>query len=322
MSWYAVDAIDDALSATKRLLLPVESTLWLKLAVIVFFVGGAGGFPGGFNGSTSVPGEYQAPPSDVTGSLEPWIPLIIAIGVAVLLLGLTFAILSAIMQFALVDAVVSREVHVRRYVRNRAGKGLRLFGFQLGIGLVVIALAVAMFAPALLGGGSVGLALLVIAIPILFVVALFVWLVFLLTIDFIVPVMVERDLGVLPAWRAFWGTLRANLGQVAVYVVVRWVLGIAAAIAVGIAAALIAVVVGIVAIPLAIAVWALAGTGELLVILAIVLGIPLLLVYIALVAIVQVPVQSYLRYYALLVLSDLNPDFDLLGEFGDSVKSE
>lgn len=46
MTWYAVSAIDDALEATWEFLFPVRGWRWLKLAVVVFFLGGVGG---GFN---------------------------------------------------------------------------------------------------------------------------------------------------------------------------------------------------------------------------------------------------------------------------------
>ncbi|MFC7138233.1 hypothetical protein ACFQRB_20690 [Halobaculum litoreum] len=48
-----MEDLDDAYRATKALLWPIDRSLWLKLAVVAFFVGGPGA---GFNGTqTSAP---------------------------------------------------------------------------------------------------------------------------------------------------------------------------------------------------------------------------------------------------------------------------
>lgn len=323
MSWHAIEAVDDALTATRRFLLPFDFGTWFRLAVIAFFLGGAGTPTNVANynvGSGDVPTNMP----DVVPSPDQLLGLVILVAVVAAILGLAFAIIGAIMQFVLVDSVVAREVHLRQYFSDRVGSGLRLFGFQIVIGLVVAAIIAAFVVPLVLSGGQgPAVWLIVLAIPVFLILALVAGLTMLLTTDFVVPVMVGRDVGVLDGWRAFWPTLRSNLAQVALYVVVRWVLAIGLAIAVGFAAGIIGVVfLVIVGIPVGIGVVATGGFTPLVVALAVLIGIPALLAFLLATAFVQAPVQTYFRYYALLVLADLNPDFDLLGEFGREVREE
>ena len=327
MSWHAIEAVDDALTATRRFLFPFEFRTWLRLAVIAFFLGGAGTptnvFNFGLDGSGGMPSDVPFVPPDVALPTEGILGLVLAIAAIAALLGLAFAILGAIMQFVLVDAVVSREVHLRQFVSERVGKGVRLFGFQLVVGLVIAAVVAALVVPVILAGGGPALWLMVLAIPLFLALVLIAGLTILLTTDFVVPVMITRDIGVLDGWRAFWPTLRENLAQVGVYVVLRWVLALGVAIAVGFVTGLIGVAfLAIVGIPVGLAVFASGGFGPLVLALAVIIGVPALLAFFLAVALVQVPVQTYFRYYALLVLADLNADYDLLGEFGESVREE
>lgn len=326
MAWHAIEAVDDALTATRRFLFPFEFGTWLRLAVIAFFLGGAGAPTNLFNynvGGDEFTGGLPGVPPDVTLPSDQLVGIVLAIAALAAVLGLAFAILGAIMQFVLVDAVVAREVHVRQYVRDRLGEGLRLFGFQIGVGLLIAASIAALVVPTVLLGGGPSVWLLVLAIPVFLVLALLVGVVFLLTTDFVVPVMIARGVGVLDGWRAFWPTLRGNLAQVGVYVVIRWVLALGVNIAAGIATAMIGLAaLAVVGLPVGAVFLATGEFGLFAVAVLVVLGIPVLLALLLAVGLVQAPVQTYFRYYALLVLADLNADFDLLGAFGREVREE
>lgn len=328
MSWYAIEAVDDALTATRRFLFPVELGTWLRLAIVAFFVGGGATTPpGGFTSTFSDSGRFPGiDPGMGPGTFVPsdqFLWILAAIVIAAVVLGLVFALISATMQFVLVDAVVAREISVRRFFRRRFGKGLRLFGFHVGVGLLIAAIVAALVGPVVLAGGGPALWLLLLAVPVFFLLALVVGVVFQLTIDFVVPVMIAREVGVLDAWRTLWPTLREQLGQTAIYVVVRWVLSLAAAILVGIVTSVIGLVVGIVVfLPIGLATFAAGGPGMVTLAILAAVGTVLLAGFLALMAIVQAPIQTYLRYFSLLVLAELNPDFDLLGEFGREVRED
>ena len=70
MSLHALDDIGDALDATKSLLLPVDPPQWLRLALVVFFIGGGGG---GFNMLRGASGtsDLGAEDGGSAGSTEP-----------------------------------------------------------------------------------------------------------------------------------------------------------------------------------------------------------------------------------------------------------
>lgn len=318
MSWYAIENIEDALTATRQFLFPFDLRKWLKLAIIVFFIGGIGGGGGGTNFSVpsgDTPGDFPPiqEPANVVG-------LILIVAAILLLLGLLFAILSSVFQFVFVDAVRSEEVHIRAPVSRWFGKGVRLFVFSFLLFLLILApifgvVAVFIFAFTPL--------LLLFLLPFLFIVAIILALTLGLTTDFVVPIMMREDLNVLAGWRRFWPILREQWKQYGVYVVIRWLLGLAAGILVAIALAVVFVpVLGVGAL---LGYGLFAGAGGLttavtafLVVLAIPIGL-FLFVY---ALFVQVPVVTFFRYYSLLVLGDSAADLDLIPEKRRAVRAE
>ena len=139
----------------------------------------------------------------------------------------------------------------------------------------------------------------------------------------VVPVMIAEEIGVLAAWRRFWGTLTGQWKQYAAYLVMGFVLQIAAGLVAGIGTLIIAVLL---AIPFGII--ALVGAGLLSVASIvgwIVIGIAAVLFVLSMIAVVLlvgVPIQTFLRYYALFVLGDTNADFDLIAERRAAIRGD
>lgn len=354
MTWYATSDIDDAFDATKRFLFPFDGWRWLKLAIVAFFLGGAGGgglnFPSGA-GNVDAPsdgGQGQgvglAPPSNsgevaVTGGggelggfggfSDAELALLVGIVGFVLLLALAFAVVGAVMEFVLLDALRTNEVHLRRYFTGRLGKGVRLFAFRFVIGALLVVVVGALVVGGFLvteggaGLGSGAALAFAVGVPLVVVLAVVGAVTLGLTTEFVAPVMVAEDVGVLAGWRRFWSVLTSQWKQYGLYLVLRLIL----AIAVGIAAALVtAIAVVALAIALAIlgaiAAFALGGFEALvtsivgLVILA-VLGVVFLVCALAVVLAIRIPVVTYFRCYALAVLADTEPAFDLLSALWD-----
>ena len=324
MSLHALDDIDDAIDATRSFLWPFDLGRWGRLALVVFFLGGTGSanptqFTGDFGGTgPTSPGGEQMPASPPSiGDVE--IAILAVAVAAVLLLVLGFALVGAVMEFVFVESLRNENVRIRRYWSERWKQGLRLFGFRLVVGLlslgVIGAVFVASLAPYLSGSGELSLGLLFLAIPVFFVVAVVSGLVNGFTTGFVVPVMISEDSTVLAAWRRFWPTLKAEWKEYGAYVVMRFVLQIAVGILVGIVTLLGVIIIaipfgvfgaigfGLVSVvePLG---WAIVAIAALLFVLA-VLTLTLFL---------NVPVQTFLRYYALLLLGDTNESFDLIAE--------
>jgi len=195
MAYAALDAIDDAIDATKAFLLPFEFPKWLRLAVIMIFVAGGGG---GANWATNAPqfadsgGSSGVSPADAGTALPDAAigGLVLAIiGLAVLVV-LFFLVVTPIMEFVFVESLFEREVHIRRYFSQNVGNGLRLLGFQLAVGLVgllLIGIPFALFLLGVIGGGN-GMAaagIILLLLPIVFVYAIVAGLVNGLTTVFV-----------------------------------------------------------------------------------------------------------------------------------------
>lgn len=332
MSLHALDDIGDAIDATKSLLWPFDSRTWLRLAAVVFFLGGAGGginipqnlgnfdqepgFGGGGGGGATSP---SAPPSELFESLPEAGTILLAVIAVIALLVLAHGLLSNFMEFVFIQSLIDRDVHVREYFSANVGNGLRLLGFRLAVNLftVLVALVVISLFFLVLGGGStsdIGAGAAFAALPLIliaiFLGAIVIGLITGLTNNFVVPLMLQGDHGVIQGWRRLGGSIRANPKQYIVYVVVSVLLGIG----VGIVTTILGLLIyGILAIPFVVAGFAilsLPGHGTAgFVVVGILAAIYLLLV-LAVSLFIQVPLLSFLRYYAMLVLGDIDESMD------------
>ncbi|MFD1600077.1 DUF7544 domain-containing protein [Halobellus rarus] len=325
MTLYAVEAIDDAIDATREFLWPFDLGRWARLALVLFFVGGAGGTPpfqfggGGPSGTGSQTPNVSGIPETVPPPGGAELAVIAAIFGTILALGLAFVFVGSVMEFVFVESLRRERVTVRRYWSERWRQGARLFGFRVVLGALTLGVIggtlAAILWPVFVGEAAVSVGLLFLAIPVFVVVSVISGLVGGFTTMFVVPVMIAEDRALLSAWRRFWSTLTGQWKQYAVYAVLSFVLqlvaGILSSIVTVLAAVAVAIpfgMVGLLGVGLLsvseIAGWALIGLAvALFVIAVIVVGL-----------FVAVPVQTYLRYYALLVLGDTEAAFDLIPE--------
>ena len=325
MPLHALENLDDALDATRAFLWPFNRSTWVKLAVVVFFVGGPGANLNLFQYNVPAdqgppPGGFPTPP-DIGASVL----LVVAAVVAVaLVVGLLFLLVGSIMEFILVESLRHETVAIRRYWGERWRQGARLFGFRAVVALLVFGsiavLAALVLFPVLVQtgpgtGGGLSIIGFLLLLPVVFVLALVVGVVNGFTTVFVVPVMIRADCGVLAGWRRLWPTVTANLWEFLAYAVAGFVLNIVGGI-------LVAIVVGVGVLVLLIPFGILGAVGFVVLSVSQSFGIGILLVVgllfglstLAVAALVQVPVVTYLRYYALLVLGDIDDDLDLIPE--------
>jgi hypothetical protein len=334
MTLYALDDIEDAIDATSAFLWPVDRGRWLRLAVVVFFAGGVGGFnPFQFSGSgtsstpTSPDVSTTTPTTDLPSLGGPEVAVIAVIAAVIALLFLGFLLAGSVMEFVFVRSLREEAVTVRGYWRDHWRQGLRLFGFRLALAVVTLGvvggLLVAVFAPVVLSGRVAALGLLVLAIPLLVVVSAVSGVLNGFTTMFVVPVMLLEERGLLASWRRFWPTLTGAWKQYLAYLFMSVVLNLAG----GILTAL-ATLVGALAVGIPLAIVGLVGFAlHLAVPLAgwVVIGIAVALFVVALFVLallVAVPVQTFLRYYGLLVLGDTNEAFDVIPERRRTIREE
>lgn len=306
---YAFSRLEETFSRTKTLLWPPRRDIWLRLALIALFVGGGAGFP---NTSQYNVGEGDLP-AGMAGSLPEIAPLVTAFIVALLTIAFLWMLVGAVMQFVFVDMLSTGDIHIRRFFRERLGKGARLFLFQIAITLILV-LGIAALAVLIFGFGGVGPRvgvplLILVLIPVLLVLALLVGVIFLLTIDFVVPIMIREDCGVIEGWRRLIGVISANVWQTVAYIIVKFVLGLVAAIA---QAVVVILALLVIAIPFVLIGIVLLAAGLANYVLLLVLLIPYLIIAIPVALLIAVPFITFFRYYGLLVLAGLAPEYRLL----------
>ena len=323
MSWHAVSALGDAVGATRELLWPVRAGPWLKLAGVCAFVGGFGS--AAFR--AEVPGDLVVAGSESLTAARQSPEQAIFLGVLILAAGLAllgYLLVRSLLEFVLYDALVSREVRVRRTLGRQWRAGLQLFLFRLALVSALLVVILAGAALVALGAadaslatpaGPLGIDSLVLGAVLLAaggyaVVAGF-------TTRFVAPIMLVADRGVVAAWRRLLGTLAAQPGQYLAYLgvglVVRFaadVLALSALVLVALALSLPLVAVLGPLILLA------AGGGSLL-------AAPSVYVFatglvgaslgalLAALFVLRVPFVAYVRYYALLVLAGTDPELPI-----------
>jgi len=345
MPLHALDDIGDAIDATKSLLVPVDKRQWLRLAFVVVFIGGGGG--GGVNQLQNANSfnqqdpqfggsefELSAPldavllqPTGPGAELPPGgqellagagLTLLAGIALFVLIVAV-LGLLSNFMEFVFVQSLIEREVHVRKYFGANIGNGLRLLLFRLVVSflslLATVGVLFAVFVTVF--GGNVAnidittvFSLLPWLIAPLFLVSAVFGLVTGLTNNFVVPLMLEGDHGIVAGWRRLGASLSAHPKQYVVYVVFSVILGIGTGLVSGVVLAAVGVVLLIPFGLLAAVCWlALGNTIVTLVSVGIVLA-PYVFIVFAIAMFIKVPLQSFLRYYAMLVLGDIDESMD------------
>jgi hypothetical protein len=346
MSLSALESVEDAFDATKRLLWPFARGTWFRLAAVMLFVGGAGGlnpasavnftpFPG--DGSSQPPaGGPQPDPGVDPGSLTPEVTptlVVFLVGFTLLLVGafLLWQIVSAVMEFVFVESLDAEAVKLREFFRPNLWPGVRLFAFRTLASLLLLGgfLGGLLLVGVLLGGWPVtqwsdgtAFAVILLGIPLGIVVFVALGLVLGLTTTFVVPVMFAEDRGVISAWQRLLGTVRDNWQEYLVYLVVNWVLGIAIGFVTLVLTLLVAIVVGIpalvITVPTVLAVGVTPIAGTVLLVVWLLAGV----LFLVATLVIAVPFQTFRRYYALLVLGDVDSDLDVVPETRAAVRTD
>ena len=250
----AIDAVTPAFDHTRRSLLrPFRFAFWWRLSIVGLltgeFVGGGGG--GGSNwqipvrrrGSEDLIRFFAGPDFSKIVEFLPWILFLVGV---VIVLGIVMLYISSVFRFILLESVLHDRCEIgagwTRWQRQGWSYFLWQFGFNLavlfvmgvvvGIALLVAASTGALHDPgghvALLVAGGVVLFFLLMA---MLLANLVVWL---FTKDFVVPVMALDDVGAVEGWRRFLPLLSADKGGYAIYVILKIILAVGAALVFGI----------------------------------------------------------------------------------------
>lgn len=251
MVWHSIDVVDDAFEKTKKALIePFSFWKWIKLGLIIFLMGGSGGGGSNFNpsGFSRDYGRQDiSPPVDdisaqIIQFLQQFMVYILIIAGLILLLILIFSYISNIMEFVFVHSLVTNQVRFWEYSRKYLRPGFNLF-------IIRILLMLSFFI-------LLGMSMLPILLPILdspenigigFIFSFIIWIILILLalavifgiigsfINLSIPLAMYNNQGIIAAFRKIASRFRGDWKQILVYWIVRFVLGIAVAIIIGIA---------------------------------------------------------------------------------------
>ncbi len=322
MPWHAVEEIDQAIEETKELLFPFDWRLWAKIAILTFFVSGLS-MPGSLpspptgsdlDGGDSLPQDGIGTLADGSGldgllsvqsigsGMDPttgmWPAMLPLIAVILLLAGV-FMVLRPIASFAFYQSLLDKDVVIRQNVKRHAWNGVQLLLFLTAVGIVglitvLIGLGVAAVGYEFVHPATV-IPVLLAAIP----AGLTFLVIFQLTWEFVPLTMIADEVNVVQAWQELLPTLLERWRQTAMYLVMRFVLGLVIGIGAGIASILVLVLL---AVPVVMMLYAGVG-GPLLV--AGIGVIAVLLWFAATLYLFRGPAETFLRFYTILVYQDI-----------------
>lgn len=344
MSWYAFESIDDAFEEARLFLSPVSLRRWATLALISIFVGTGGGSLISFlNVGSSIPSEDTSDTGSVplneavnnhvssissTGELSPAelietasaeLPVILAITTAVVGLILGIRLISVTLRFVFYEALHTDRIALIEPAKRRFGQALRLFGFILGLQLLTAAPFVAVGAAfvfdvtlptspiALITGGVLAAGILL--------ASTFIGRV---THEFVVPIMVITDGGILDGWRRVWPVFRGQLAQFGIYLIVHFlvllVAGVIRSILSSVVFLFVLLIGGLLGLGVVFGLFggigAAAASTPALLILSLIAVVMLLLGWLLLVP-VQIVLLSYVTTYEVTMLAAADNDLQL-----------
>lgn len=311
--------ITEAFDRTVVLLWPPDAGTWIRLAIIALFLGGAVINP--LNGTD----PWSTP---ITGPEDSFftqdtISLILLAGGLLLAAGLGYVGISAILQFLFVDCLSTGIIRLTRTLPLRLMSGLRLAAFYLLLFVIILGttgiIAVWMVTPVIMTGEYDQIILLMAIIQSLIIILIIlipVWIIAIITADFVVPVMIHDRTGVIRGWKIVGTLFQGRWNKAGMYLLLKMILITLSGMILGVLVFLLSIPLGIPGTITSFAVIRGAPTisGLLL---------PILLeagVMILISVLLLIPVITFFRYYSLLILRDLDPEYDLLSIAGDQEK--
>lgn len=323
----AIDAVKPAIErARAELFRPFRLGIWLRFAFLGFLTGemssgGGIGFPNtGFhvpaksNGSQEFLEAARVP--FAWPSLHKVLPFIIVGAILFVLMFLLFLWISSVLRFVLLEGVITGQPHIRQGWGRWRQHGDALFAWRLVFTLIVLAAWTVVIGLPVFAAWRAGifrsphdhLAVLILgglffgALAVLIAVAtLVVWV---LTKDFVVPMMAAEGIGPVEGWRRLNLFMRPQKGSYAGYILFKAVLAVAAGIIIAIIAVAVIFILLIPFVVIAVAMGVLGSAGgiagsALAITVLILCGIIAIALIISTIATVSVPIVVFFQSYSL-----------------------
>ncbi|WFN34691.1 hypothetical protein L1S32_00790 [Methanogenium sp. S4BF] len=314
---YAFREIDRAVAMTKSILIPFDIGIWLRLALIALFAGGAAGGVQFSTGSISPEelGDGQYISSLFPQNTDALLSLLLLIAGVLLCIGLVYLLLNGIFQFIFIKALGAGDIHIRTYFRESTRPGIHYFAFLFILsGLffgICLVLAYLLFAP-LMGTLSADTAIagrILIFIVLMLILMIPYLIILMLTTDFVVPIMNVDRCGIIEGWRRCLHLFSAEKTEAALYTVMKLILSVCVSIILSVVMIGVGIGAGIPLMGILIA----AGGPQNISLPAIAL---LFALYFAVVTfcglMASVPFVTFLRTYSLYVVGDFDERYSLL----------
>ncbi|PKL59142.1 MAG: hypothetical protein CVV33_09355 [Methanomicrobiales archaeon HGW-Methanomicrobiales-4] len=219
--YFATKTIEEAFNRTATLLWPPRTGIWLRLAIVALFLGGGMINPLRTD-DMQVSGVQTSLPG--TGIISGYMTVLLTVLGIFLIIGLIYIVFSAVFQFVFVDCLSSGEILLTRTFRLRWKKGLHLvFFYIILLALILVSafmVTLTIIIPALLYENPDFIRILILLIEtlvILLIILIPVWILAILTADFVVPVMIVDDCGIITGWRRVITLFQGRWTEAAIY---------------------------------------------------------------------------------------------------------
>lgn len=233
----ASECITPAIERTKSLLFrPFQWRHFLKLTAVAFFaeIGGAGS-SGGSHGRTGIPGTSPASQATIFAVL-------LAVFLALLVIGLILLYVGSRLQLVLLEVVATRQTIIAPIWRKYSRLTWRWIGLKLLFFLLCGLILLATLAPVIIGmirhlpsNGQPPTAAffshIVLFVGAILLVVLVVGSAYLLLRDLSLPFLALEDLPISETLSRLRSIVEAAPGEIALYLLLRFLLGLVAAIA-------------------------------------------------------------------------------------------
>ncbi|MHB1455955.1 MAG: DUF7544 domain-containing protein [Armatimonadota bacterium] len=296
---------------------------WLALGFVAMLAGfGGGGSGGGNSGSngSNIGRSVDRMSSDIGAFLHQYLWLIL-LGVSLLIaLGFLFTWLASIFKFVYTDQLVRNSMEIKEPFARLKGLGTSYFLWTLAFGLIcLLAFLVIVGIPALIAyttyhsSTALSIGCMIIGGLLFITLAILGGVIDIFARDFVITAMYVKNLRVMDAWRTVMPTIRANKGQITLYVLLLIVISIASAIisifALIIAVILIAIPAGILAGLCVLLALSLSLTWNPFTITAVsILGVIVLIVFSYVLVCMMQPLLVFRRVFSLNVLGQLDSE--------------
>ncbi len=294
----AIEPIKEAFERTKALLFePFDITVWLIIGFNAFLAGlGASGTGTNFNFNPRSNGNVRQSADHIREFFnENLIPALLigsSVIIIVLILSVVFAWLRSRGKFMFYHSIATRRAEIAEPWKKYSGLADRLFVFIIVVtavfgAVIITTIGIGAFVTMAIQNSGRHISnvtmipLFIIAFAFLFTFGLAFGLVSKLTNDFIVPIMMKTEAGILQTWRELWGLIKRNLGVFAVYMLLQFVFSVAVGAVIMIGFCFCCCVFFLLAVP-----------------------------YIG--TVILLPLLAFFRYYAVCFLRQFGPKYDIL----------